>query len=164
MRYYRRRESSGGRAVGRPVVPPEVWAAGVTYRISEEAREQESDTPEMYLDVYDADRPELFFKASPARTVGPDDPIGIRADSSWNVPEPELGVVVYQESTSTAEMVRTPSELVDWLTRHDATPDLVVLLTGTSLVPPDEFTLSVDDVVRIDVEGIGTLRNPVVEV
>jgi fumarylacetoacetate (FAA) hydrolase family protein len=150
--------------VGWPVVPPEVWAAGVTYRISEEAREQESDTPEMYLDVYDADRPELFFKASPARTVGPDDPIGIRADSSWNVPEPELGVVVYQESTSTAEMVRTPSELVDWLTRHDATPDLVVLLTGTSLVPPDEFTLSVDDVVRIDVEGIGTLRNPVVEV
>jgi len=215
-----------------PVDSGEVWAAGVTYEISEEARKGESALPEVYRNVYAADRPELFFKATPQRTVPPGEAVGIRGDSDWDVPEPELGIVlfegqivgftvgndvssrdlegqnplylpqakvydrccalgpcvttpdavgdpldltmelqirrddavVYQESTSTAEMVRTPSELVDWLTRHDATPDLVVLLTGTSLVPPDEFTLSVDDVVRIDVEGIGTLRNPVVEV
>lgn len=78
-----------------PTGADEVWAAGVTYRISEEARELESNTPEMYLDVYDADRPEIFMKATPGRMVGPDEDVGIRADSSWNVPEPELGVVLY---------------------------------------------------------------------
>lgn len=80
----------------RPLDPDEVWAAGVTYRISEEARTEESDMPEMYVDVYDADRPEVFFKATANRTVGPGDAIGIRADSDWNVPEPELGVVLYR--------------------------------------------------------------------
>lgn len=215
-----------------PCRPPEIWAAGVTYLISEQAREGESDTPEMYLDVYDADRPEIFFKATPSRTVGPGDTIGVRGDSDWDVPEPELGVVlyrgdaigytvgndvssrdiegenplylpqakvydrscaigpciassdtvgdphdlemsmqidrdgqtVYEEGTSTGEMVRTCEELADALARHNPLPDLCVLLTGTSLVPPDEFTLKPGDVVTIDIEAIGTLSNPVVEV
>lgn len=79
-----------------PVVAEEVWAAGVTYRISEEAREAESGKPEVYIDVYESDRPELFMKATPSRTVGPLDSIGIRGDSNWNVPEPELGVVLHR--------------------------------------------------------------------
>ena len=79
----------------RPVVPEEVWAAGVTYEISEAAREEESGRPEIYLDVYEAERPEIFFKATPSRTVGPNEAVGVRGDSAWNVPEPELGVVVY---------------------------------------------------------------------
>jgi 2-dehydro-3-deoxy-D-arabinonate dehydratase len=213
-----------------PVSVDEVWAAGVTYRISEEARTEESDMPDIYVDVYDADRPEIFFKATPERTVGPDEAIGVRGDSDWNVPEPELGVVlyrgetvgytigndvssraieganplylpqakvydrccalgpclatgvsdphdlaismritregdtVYDESTSTAEMVRTCEELVSYLARHNPLPEVTALLTGTSLVPEDEFTLRPDDRVTIDIEGIGTLSNPVVSV
>lgn len=79
-----------------PLAVDEVWAAGVTYQISEAARTEESTMPEIYIDVYDADRPELFFKASGERTVGPDESIGVRTDSDWNVPEPELGVVLFQ--------------------------------------------------------------------
>ncbi|WP_227378691.1 fumarylacetoacetate hydrolase family protein [Haladaptatus halobius] len=79
-----------------PVIADEVWAAGVTYRISEEARESESGKPEVYIDVYESDRPELFLKATPSRTVGPLEEIGVRGDSSWNVPEPELGVVLHR--------------------------------------------------------------------
>ncbi|EMA59650.1 fumarylacetoacetate hydrolase family protein [Halorubrum lipolyticum] len=79
-----------------PVTPDEVWAAGVTYRISEQAREAESGKPEVYIDVYESDRPELFLKATPSRTVGHTDAVGIRGDSEWNVPEPELGVVLHR--------------------------------------------------------------------
>lgn len=78
-----------------PVVADEVWAAGVTYQISEEARKAESGKPEVYIDVYESERPELFFKATPSRTVGPNDAVGIRGDSEWNVPEPELGIVLH---------------------------------------------------------------------
>ncbi|RDI69754.1 fumarylacetoacetate hydrolase family protein [Halopelagius longus] len=81
-----------------PVVPDEVWAAGVTYSISEKARKAESGKPEVYIDVYDSERPELFLKATPSRTVGPHDSIGVRGDSEWNVPEPELGVVLHRGS------------------------------------------------------------------
>jgi len=212
-----------------PVDVDEVWAAGVTYEISEAARESESSLPEIYMNVYDADRPELFFKATPERVVGPDEPIGIRGDSDWDVPEPELGLVlyrgelvgytvgndvssraieganplylpqakvydrccsvgpcvtptgdvddphdlevamrivrdgedIYEGRTSTGEMVRTCEELVSFYTRHNAPPELSVLLTGTSLVPEGEFTLQADDVVHIDVDGVGTLSNPV---
>ncbi|RDZ62720.1 fumarylacetoacetate hydrolase [Haloferax sp. Atlit-12N] len=77
-----------------PVDAEEVWAAGVTYQISEQAREEESSMPDMYYDVYDADRPEIFFKATPSRTVEPGDAIGVRDDSEWDVPEPELGIVL----------------------------------------------------------------------
>lgn len=79
-----------------PVVPDEVWAAGVTYQISEEAREAESGKPEVYIDVYESDRPELFLKATPSRTVGPHESIGVRGDSTWDVPEPELGIVLHR--------------------------------------------------------------------
>jgi 2-dehydro-3-deoxy-D-arabinonate dehydratase len=215
-----------------PVVPDEVWAAGVTYKISEEARAEESTMPEMYMDVYDAERPEIFFKATASRTVGPGEAVGIRADSTWDVPEPELGVVlhegdivgytagndvssrdieganplylpqakvydrccslgpcvaspasvedphdlemaveierdgetVFEDATSTAEMVRTCEELVSFLTRHNVVPETAVLLTGTSLVPPDEFTLHPGDEVRLDLENVGSLSNPVTEV
>ncbi|MFB6217892.1 MAG: fumarylacetoacetate hydrolase family protein [Halobacteriaceae archaeon] len=216
----------------RPVVAEEVWAAGVTYEISEQAREEESTMPEMYLDVYSAERPEIFFKATPSRTVGPGDGAGIRADSDWDVPEPELGIVlhrgetvgytvgndmssrdiegqnplylpqakvydrccavgpcvaspdtvgdphdlemsiaiergdeaVFEDATTTGEMARTCEELVGYLSRHNPLPETAVLLTGTSLVPPDEFTLRAGDAVTIDIEAIGTLRNTVVEV
>jgi 2-dehydro-3-deoxy-D-arabinonate dehydratase len=72
----------------------EVWAAGVTYKRSEEARKEESGTPDLYARVSSAKRPELFFKANPRRVAGPDAAISIRADSSWDVPEPELVLVI----------------------------------------------------------------------
>lgn len=72
----------------------EVWAAGVTYKQSEEARKEESGTPDIYAKVYTAQRPELFFKATPRRVAGPDAPIVVRSDSSWDVPEPELVLVI----------------------------------------------------------------------
>ena len=78
----------------RPVDPPEVWCSGVTYERSRDARIEESGS-DVYARVYDADRPELFLKdAACRRTVGPGDPIGIRSDASWNVPEPEIGLVI----------------------------------------------------------------------
>ncbi|WP_135535925.1 fumarylacetoacetate hydrolase family protein [Halostella pelagica] len=215
-----------------PLVPDEVWAAGVTYEISEEARETESGMPEMYLDAYEAERPEIFFKATPSRTVGPGEAIGVRGDSSWNVPEPELGIVLYDgevvgytvgndvssreiegenplhlpqakvydrccalgpciasaeaigdphdltismsivrdgetlydDETSTGKMARTCEELVDYWRAHNAVPETGVLLTGTSLVPEEGFTLMPDDEVTITIEGVGELFNPVIEV
>jgi len=218
--------------VGLPVEPPEVWASGVTYQISEEARQEESDKPDVYIDVYESERPEIFFKATPSRTVGPDEAVGIRGDSDWDTPEPELGIVlykgdivgftigndmssrdiegdnplylpqakvydrccslgpcvtslsdvedphdlvmtmqihrdgdvVYEGETNTSEMVRTCEELSSYLTRHNVVPDLTVLLTGTALVPEGDFTLQEDDEVEIDIEGIGTLTNPVTTV
>ncbi|GAC1315938.1 MAG: fumarylacetoacetate hydrolase family protein [Chloroflexota bacterium] len=71
----------------------EVWAAGVTYKRSEEARVEESATPDIYSRVYHAERPELFFKATPRRVAGPDEPVVVRSDSTWDVPEPEVAVV-----------------------------------------------------------------------
>ncbi|GCE19938.1 fumarylacetoacetate hydrolase family protein [Dictyobacter kobayashii] len=71
----------------------EVWAAGVTYKRSEEARREESDTPNIYARVYQAERPELFFKATARRVSGPGELIAVRSDSHWDVPEPELAVV-----------------------------------------------------------------------
>lgn len=212
-----------------PVIPDEVWAAGVTYEISSDAREEESGRPDIYQGVYENDRPELFFKATPNRTVGPGDYVGIRTDSEWDVPEPELAVVIYRgtivgytvgndvssrsiegtnplylpqakvydkccalgpcvtssgsiddphdlkmamtierdgdpvfdDTTSTSKMVRTCEELTSYLTRCNAVPELAVLLTGTCLVPPDEFTLQKGDRTVIEIEDIGTLTNAV---
>ena len=212
-----------------PVVPDEVWAAGVTYQISEEAREAESAMPDMYHEVYNSERPEIFFKATPNRTVGPNDRVGIRADSEWDVPEPELAVVLYrgdvvgytigndmssrsiegenplylpqakiydrccsigpcvtsaegvgdphdlemsmtierdgeqvfEGSTTTANMAQTCEDLVSYYNRHNAVPELAVLLTGTAIVPDESFTLAEDDHVSIDLEKIGTLENDV---
>ena len=80
-----------------PIGNQEVWAAGVTYYRSREARIQESKSAgggDFYDRVYDAERPELFFKATPHRVVGPNGKVAIRDDSSWSVPEPELALLI----------------------------------------------------------------------
>jgi 2-dehydro-3-deoxy-D-arabinonate dehydratase len=212
-----------------PVEPPEVWCAGVTYERSRDARIEESGS-DVYAKVYDADRPELFLKdAVCRRTVGPGATIGVRSDSDWNVPEPEIGLVLgaggeitgytigndvssrdieganplylpqakvyagacaigpavlvtderdpvfdlelaifdaagpelFRGETSTARMKRGFRELVEWLVRDNPVPPGSVLLTGTGLVPPDDFTLRPGHVVEVRVAGIGTLRNDV---
>lgn len=84
-----------GARLGLPLVPPEVWAVGVTYQDSMRERQAESDTPDVYAKVYAADRPEIFFKATPSRIAAPYEDVGIRADSDWNVPEPELAFVLF---------------------------------------------------------------------
>lgn len=76
-----------------PIENQEVWAAGVTYERSREARMAESNDGDIYARVYEAERPELFFKAAGWRVVGSGGAVGIRSDSSWNVPEPELAVL-----------------------------------------------------------------------
>jgi 2-dehydro-3-deoxy-D-arabinonate dehydratase len=213
-----------------PVEPPEVWCAGVTYERSRDARVEESTVKDVYTLVYDADRPELFLKdAACRRTVGPGRPIGVRSDSSWDVPEPEIGLVLgkggaiagytigndvssraiegenplylpqaklfagacaigpavlaadavppvfliqmrivgadgeelFAGETSTARMQRSFEELVEWLRRDNPVPAGCVLLTGTGLVPPDDFTLEPGQRVEITVPGIGKLVNPV---
>jgi 2-dehydro-3-deoxy-D-arabinonate dehydratase len=213
-----------------PVEPPEVWCAGVTYERSRDARIEESSVKDVYSRVYDAPRPELFMKdAGCRRTVGPGEPIGVRADSAWNVPEPELAVVLgdagapigvtigndvssrdiegqnplyipqaktfggscalgpavlvpedwdapfeirlritdaggtelFAGETSTARMRRSIPELVEWLLRDNPVPAGSVLLTGTGLVPTDDYTLIPGHVVEITIPGIGTLTNPV---
>jgi 2-dehydro-3-deoxy-D-arabinonate dehydratase len=216
-------------AVVAPIDPgQEVWAAGVTYRRSREAREAESRSANVYERVYEAPRPELFFKAVGWRVVGDGEPLRIRRDSRWNVPEPELAVlancqgeivglsagndmssrdiegenplylpqakiydgscglgpgielatpdemrdlpvtlriqrggeVAFQGETSTSQMKRGLQELVDYLFHELAFPRGVWLMTGTGLVPPDEFTLEVSDRVQIQV-GALCLENPV---
>lgn len=219
-------------SVGIPTLVDEVWAAGVTYEISEQAREAESGMPEIYLDVYEAERPEVFFKATWDRVVASGDSVGVRGDSDWNVPEPELGIVlyegeivgytigndvssrsiegqnplylpqakvydrccalgpcvatpetvedphelimtmtvgrdgetIYEGETSTSEMVRTCEELVSYLNRHNSVPESAVLLTGTSLVPEEGFSLRPADEVHIDIDNIGHLANDVTTV
>jgi 2-dehydro-3-deoxy-D-arabinonate dehydratase len=214
-----------------PMVSQEVWAAGVTYLRSREARMEESpDGGSFYDRVYRAERPELFFKATPNRVVGPNGFIRIRGDSQWNVPEPELALVInargqlvaftigndmssrdiegenplylpqakvyrgccalgpvlllsssipdprsltiqiiikrdekvcFEGSTGIARMKRSFEELISFLFREQEFPEGVVLLTGTGIVPPDDFTLRHGDIVEITVPEIGTLRNPV---
>jgi 2-dehydro-3-deoxy-D-arabinonate dehydratase len=209
----------------------EVWAAGVTYRRSEEARVEESGTPDIYTRVYSAERPELFFKATARRVAGPEEPVVVRADSTWDVPEPELALVinaraeivgytigndvssrsiegdnplylpqakVYSRScalgpgitpawhiddpyalrmrmrivrggqvhwsgeASTADLKRRLEDLVEYLFREDDFPDGVILSTGTALVPDSPFTLQQGDIVEIEIDQLGLLRNPVV--
>jgi 2-dehydro-3-deoxy-D-arabinonate dehydratase len=91
--------AAGGETAGGPILPPsepeqEVWAAGVTYQRSREARRAESEVADVYDRVYTAERPELFFKSVGWRVAGQGDTLRLRADSHWNVPEPELTLVV----------------------------------------------------------------------
>jgi 2-dehydro-3-deoxy-D-arabinonate dehydratase len=213
-----------------PIDRQEVWAAGVTYAWSREARVREAVSKDIYVRVYEAKRPELFFKSTPEKTVGANDWVGIRGDSRWNVPEPELAVVlnpgmqivgytvgndmssrdiegenplylpqakvyrhscalgpaitlageqvnhsaleihllirrggriVFEGQTSTAQIHRSLEELAGYLGRYNDFPHGAVLLTGTGIVPGDELTLQDGDQVSIEIEGIGTLRNPV---
>ena len=231
---------SAGAAVPRDEVewlPPldahEVWGAGVTYERSKQARQEESEQGGSFYDlVYRAPRPELFFKATPSRVVGPGQPIRVRRDTRWCVPEPELALVLapdlrlvgftagndvsardiegenplylpqakvydaccalgpvitlasamppapevgihlrieragrtaFEGTTSVARMARRFEDLIAWLGIDNTFPDGVILLTGTGIVPPDEFSLAPGDVVRITIDGIGTLVNPVVQ-
>jgi 2-dehydro-3-deoxy-D-arabinonate dehydratase len=217
-----------------PVEQQEIWAAGVTYQRSKTARMEESNfSANAYDRVYDAPRPELFFKALAEKAVGPGDSVGIRRDSRWNVPEPELalvinskgrivgytvgndmssrdiegenllylpqaktysrscalgpcirmgvleeeartwsvsleikraGTVLFEGRTSVGNIKRTFGELVEYLFRSQRFPYGVVLLTGTGIVPPHDFTLQSGDGVRIEISGIGVLENRVVEV
>jgi 2-dehydro-3-deoxy-D-arabinonate dehydratase len=205
-----------------------VWAAGVTFLRSREARRAESSQADVYDRVYEAVRPELFFKASGWRVVGHAMPIRIRSDSRWNVPEPELVLVVNQAcetvgycagndmssrdiegenplylpqakiyngscalgqaiclaspddlvnlpihleicrrgstvfagDTTTAKMKRTPAELVACLTRELEFPQGTFLMTGTGVVPGDNFSLIPDDLVHIQVGSV-VLENSV---
>jgi len=213
-----------------PAVSQEVWAAGVTYYRSRNARIKESRDAgggDFYDRVYSAERPELFFKATGSRVVGHRGMVHIRSDAKWSVPEPELtlminpmGVIVgytigndmssrdiegenplylpqakvYDGScalgpcillsteplgketaihleiarggksmfvgrTQLAELKRDPKELSSFLFRENSFPQGVFLMTGTGIVPPDDFTLSSGDVIRITIDGIGMLEN-----
>ncbi len=215
-----------------PLGTQEVWAAGVTYLRSRQARMEESKSAgggDFYDRVYAAPRPELFFKATPHRVVGPGGKVRLRRDSQWNVPEPELALVInrrgkivgytigndmssrdiegenplylpqakvydgscalgpcvliseqelpreteirlqirrggkaaFEGKTALTQMKRGLTELVEYLFRDNSFPDGCVLLTGTGIVPPDSFTLQSGDEVRITIEPIGTLVNPV---
>jgi 2-dehydro-3-deoxy-D-arabinonate dehydratase len=209
----------------------EVWAAGVTYKRSKIAREEESvGAAQFYDKVYSAARPELFLKASPWRVIGPGGPVRLRKDGKWNVPEPELALVIsptlkivgytigndmssrdiegenplylpqakvydgscavgpvitlagampalpqvqikleidrggqraFEGTTNLGQMARTPEDLVGWLGRETSFPHGAILMTGTGIVPPDAFTLTSGDDIRITIDGIGTLANRV---
>jgi 2-dehydro-3-deoxy-D-arabinonate dehydratase len=215
-----------------PIGTQEVWAAGVTYYRSRDARIQESKSSgggDFYDRVYGADRPELFFKASPHRVAGPNSKVAIRDDATWSVPEPELTLLVtpkgrivgytigndmssrdiegenplylpqakvydrscalgpcvlvsdsplprsteiqldirregkteFSGSTNLEAMKRDPASLVEFLYRNNSFPNGCFLLTGTGIVPPDSFTLKINDEIRITITGIGTLVNHV---
>jgi 2-dehydro-3-deoxy-D-arabinonate dehydratase len=207
----------------------EVWAAGVTYLRSRDARMAEAQVKDIYWRVYEAERPELFFKGQGWRMAGPGEPVRVRRDSRWNVPEPELAVVftrtlepfgytigndvssrdiegenplylpqakvydgagalgpgivvvegeealgacaialeiwregqlVVQGETTTERMKRAPGELVRWLGKELSFPWGGVLMTGTGIVPPDEFSLQPGDRVVIRLGSL-VLENPV---
>lgn len=217
-----------------PVDRQEVWAAGVTYLRSKKARMEESDfSATAYDRVYEAPRPEIFFKSVPEKVVATGAPVGIRRDARWNVPEPELALVinsrgrlagftigndmssrdiegenllylpqakvykascalgpcillgateqdarewtisirieragqeVFQGETGVSQIKRSFAELIDYLLRSQEFPHGAILLTGTGVVPADDFTLQPRDLVTIHISGIGTLSNPVIEV
>jgi len=215
-----------------PIGQQEVWASGVTYLRSRNARMDESrksGADNFYDRVYDADRPELFFKSTAERVVGPYENVRIRADSTWNVPEPELTLFVnslgnivgytcgndmssrsiegenplylpqaktydgsaalgpclyvpewpiesdtqiwldierneqsvFSGNIAISQMKRQHTELVEFLFRECSFPNGCYLMTGTGIVPPDDFTLVTGDVVSITIDGIGTLTNTV---
>jgi 2-dehydro-3-deoxy-D-arabinonate dehydratase len=213
-----------GEAAGDSLLPPvepaqEVWASGVTYERSREARMFESKEADIYDKVYDAVRPELFFKAVGWRVVGHGGEVRVREDSHWNVPEPELvlvlngrmeivgytagndvssrdiegenslylpqakiydgscslgpgivlggpdsmrdllirmrilrdGEAVYEDEVSTSRMKRPFEELAEYLGKELSFPTGAFLMTGTSLVPGEDFTLTPGDRVEISV-------------
>lgn len=217
-----------------PVNSQEVWASGVTYLRSREARIEEAKDSaggDFYSRVYDAERPELFFKSAPYRVTGDGGTVRIRKDSAWNVPEPELtlfmcsegsieaytigndmssrdiegenplylpqakcyngaaaigpclyvpespipadtkislsikrgDVELFSDSVLLSKMKRTLKELAAYLFREMSFPDGAFLMTGTGIVPSDDFTLAVGDRISISIEGIGTLTNTVTQ-
>jgi 2-dehydro-3-deoxy-D-arabinonate dehydratase len=217
-----------------PIGSQEVWAAGVTYLRSRDARMEESEdtgAADCYQRVYEAERPELFFKSLPHRVSGHGQLVNIRKDSRWDVPEPELALYInslgsiqaytigndmssrsiegenplylpqakmyersaalgpclfvpehpialstaikmniyrngeklFDDGTTLANMKRSLNELADWLFKEMDFPYGCFLMTGTCVVPPNEFTLQENDVVNISIDGIGTLSNTIAE-
>jgi 2-dehydro-3-deoxy-D-arabinonate dehydratase len=209
----------------------ELWGAGVTYLRSRDARKEESGVPDVYQRVYEADRPELFFKSTAVRARGTSAPIGIRYDSEASVPEPEVAIYinkyreiigyaicndvtartiegenplylsqakiyigstsigpditpawlapsaqemsikakilrgsdhVWQAETSLGALNRTLEDLVNYVFRCQEFPHGLILSTGTGIVPPMDVSLQANDVVEIEVAGVGRLTNPVV--
>ena len=156
-----------------PVDPPEAWGAGVTYRRSADFREEGTG---FYDRVYSAERPELFFKASAWRCVGPGGPIGKRRDSSFTAAEPEIAIVldsqgavlgftlaneVFAGEASTAQLKRRFEEIVSWLLRSNEIRTGTVLSTGTGIIQPMDAGLEAGDVVTLSCPQIGELANPV---
>lgn len=215
-----------------PVDGQEIWASGVTYYSSKLGREEESKEAggsDFYARVYDAERPELFFKATKHRTVGSGGHVRIREDSTWDVPEPELtlvitssgkivgytigndmssrsiegenplylpqakcydgsaaigpgiyvtdqplppattielqverrGAVVFEDDITIDQIKRNFTELVSYLYKECSFPQGSLLMTGTGIVPSNEFTLQHDDEISITIQPIGTLINKV---
>jgi 2-dehydro-3-deoxy-D-arabinonate dehydratase len=138
-----------------------VWAAGVTYTRSRDARMEESDTPDHYDRVYHAARPELFPKAGPGRTRGPQDPVGIRADSAWDVPEPELGLVIDRHGTIVGylngnDMSSRNIEGENPLYLPQAKVYTGSCAVGPCIVPVDEAPDPTTMVIRLTVDRAGT--------
>lgn len=215
-----------------PVGNQELWACGVTYLRSMQGRQEESKSaggPDFYAKVYAAERPEVFFKTTPHRVAGPNQQVRIRKDSTWNVPEPELTLmvsssgkiigytigndmssrsiegenplylpqaktydgcaalgpciyisdrpldkntiiqlsvkrnqeIIFEGSVELAQMKRMPEELVAFVYRECSFPAGCLIMTGTGIVPPPDFTLQSGDEITIVINPIGTLKNTV---
>jgi 2-dehydro-3-deoxy-D-arabinonate dehydratase len=215
-----------------PIGQQEVWACGVTYLRSKVGRQEESKDAgggDFYARVYEAERPEVFFKSTPSRVVGPKEKVRIRKDSTWDVPEPELTLVVsssgkiigytvgndmssrsiegenplylpqaktydgcaavgpciyvteqpldqatnihleinrggqlaYEGNVALSQMKRTPEELVSFVYRECSFPYGCFIMTGTGIVPENDFTLKSGDEIKISIDGIGQLVNVV---
>lgn len=219
-----------------PIMSEEVWASGVTYLKSKEARNfevtgEEVATKETYYDkVYDAERPEIFFKSTSRRLVGPSGELYIRNDSQWQIPEPELTLIVgkgeeiigytlgndmscrdiegenplylpqakvwknsaaigpaillpegienpydiditckiyrndelmFEDSASVNRLKRKLEELVHYLVYENDILPGTALMTGTCIVPPNDFTLQKGDRIEISSEKIGVLKNTI---
>ena len=226
----------GGNELVKEVLPPigqqELWACGVTYLRSKVGRQEESKDAgggDFYARVYEAERPEVFFKSTAHRVVGPGGKVRIRKDSTWDVPEPELTLVVttsgkivgytigndmssrsiegenplylpqaktydgcaavgpciyvteqpldmntnihleinrnnkaaFAGKIAINQMKRTPEELVSFVFRECSFPSGCLIMTGTGIVPEQDFTLQSGDVVKISIDGIGQLVNEV---
>ena len=215
-----------------PIGQQEVWASGVTYYRSRDARMEESKKAgggSFYDRVYEAERPELFFKATASRVVGHEQSVRIRKDSTWDVPEPELtllvastgdivgytvgndmssrsiegenplylpqaktydksaglgpgifvsadplptdtkiklriergGAVAFEEETGIDQIKRSMEELVEFLFRECSFPFGCFLMTGTGIIPGNDFTLQSGDIISINIDGVGELVNSV---
>jgi 2-dehydro-3-deoxy-D-arabinonate dehydratase len=215
-----------------PIGQQEVWACGVTYYRSKVGRQEESKSSggsDFYARVYEAERPEIFFKATAHRVVGHLGYVRVRKDSTWNVPEPELtlvvttsgkivgytigndmssrsiegenplylpqaktydgsasigpgiyvteeplnretiiylkivrtGSAVFEGDVAISQIVRKFDDLVSFLYRECSFPTGALVMTGTGIVPANDFTLQKDDTIHITIEPIGTLINTV---
>src|SRR6478609_7326950 len=215
-----------------PVGSQELWACGVTYLRSKVGRQEESKLSggaDFYAKVYDAERPEVFFKSTPHRIVGHGAKVNIRKDSTWDVPEPELTLVVtssgkiigytigndmssrsiegenplylpqaktydacaavgpcvfvtehslnsntnirleinrnnktgFEGSIAISQIKRSFEELVSFVYRECSFPYGCLIMTGTGIVPENDFTLKSGDEIKISIDGIGTLINDV---